>query len=312
MTVIAMLVPLLSPAVPVLAIALILWLATRRRPDVSDTVADAARRHEVLVSTLSAAAAVVIAVILLWQPGAWLARTVTTGTLQAITPLVIATAFASVRALGELTWPRPHGDVRSAPLTRRTVWSLGGLRLKSALGTGFLLVAGLIATGVTADASGRGFVLQRSLGDGGSILTTAGPYPGWPSGGPVLVALALTTVATWLALVAIVRRRPLTGVPTVHDDALRHTSAHRILGGVQLCLGFTVYATWWTAGSAIANAVDGVPSRHPVLGVLAIALQAIAGCVVAGSTMAALASLWPRPVPRAEPAAPATSTGRAA
>src|SRR5947209_8269470 len=41
------------------------------------------------------------------------------GSVQAVLPLVGGLAFLAVCAVGELTWPRPVGDLRRAPLVRR-------------------------------------------------------------------------------------------------------------------------------------------------------------------------------------------------
>ncbi|ACZ31370.1 hypothetical protein Xcel_2354 [Xylanimonas cellulosilytica DSM 15894] len=303
-TALVLLIPIASFAVPVLLIGLVLWLLARERTDDGGTLARAARRHELLVSTLAVLAAAVAAVALLAQPVRWPGWAPAPGVLQALTPFSIAGVFALVRALGELTWPRPRGEVRSAPLTRRTIWSLGGARLKGVLVTGSLLIAGLVATGITADATGRAFTTPPvPLPDGGAVGGSSGPYPGWPYGLPMLFGLAIVAVTTWLALTAITRRRPLAGVPAAHDDAVRRTSSDRLLAAVQLCLGLALAATAWMAGTAIAThgrsfEANGFIVENQGLVTLGVVLMVAAAAVAIASGTVALLALRSRRVPR--------------
>ncbi|GAB2476539.1 hypothetical protein [Xylanimonas ulmi] len=298
---------LIAVAGPVALIGVILWLVSQRAPDDGGGApARTARRHELLVSTLAGVAAVAVAFVLLAQPVRWPAWAPAPGVIQALTPLAIAVVFALVRGLGELTWPRPRGAVRTAPLTRRSPRSLAGARLTGVVLTGALLAVGLVVTGVTADSTGRAFTSRPvTLPDAGVVSGANGPYPGWPYGAPMLVGLALVAVATWLALTAITRRRPLAGVPAAHDDAVRRTSCDRLLAGVQLCLGLAVAGTAWFAGHAIAARgrgfeVDGRLVEDDLLTAIGVTII-VAGVVVAlVSAVVALLAVGSRRVQAAD------------
>ncbi|MFD6179137.1 MULTISPECIES: hypothetical protein [unclassified Isoptericola] len=281
---------LVAVALPAVLVALVLWLVTRRSSD-DGGPARAARRHELLVSSVALGAAVVCAVVLLAQPVVWPQWAPAPGLLQAVAPFSVALVFCAVRAVGERTWPRPRGEVRSAPLTRRTVGSLGGARLKAVLATAGAFAVVLVACGLTADGSGRAFPTGPVTMAGGGVLTgSSGPYPGWPYGAAMLLGLAATLAATWATLRAIVRRPPLHGVPAAHDDAVRATSATRLLGAVQLCLGVGLGVTLAMGGSAVRSGgenllLNGTPDHGLVaLGttVTVLGLAAAVASIVVG------------------------------
>jgi hypothetical protein len=301
---IALLIPVLAVALTVLAISLVLWLARRAWADDGGPGARAARRHELLVTIGAAVVAAAVAVGLAAQPVTWPDWAPAPGVLQALTPFAVATVFALARTLGELTWPRPHGTVRSVPLTRRTPWSIGGTRLRWVLATGAATAAVLIATGLTADATGRAIARSSWDLDGNQVTTAAGPYPGWPYGSVMLAGLAVTVAATWLALRTITRRAPLSHLPAPHDDAVRRTSAARLLATVQLCLGATLGITAFMSGSAIRSVstnsqINGLAEAPAVwLGPAAMTLGAL---TVVASLAAALLALSSRHVPRTQP-----------
>lgn len=302
MAAIALLVPVLLVAATVLIIGLVVWLVGRARSDDGGPAARTARRHELVVTGSAVAVAIVAAIGLAAQPVTWPGWAPAPGVLQALTPFAVGTVFALARTLGELTWPRPHGTVRSVPLTRRTPWSIGATRLRWVLATAAALVVTLAAAGLTADPTGRAFASEPvTLPDGSTLSSGAGPFPGWPYGAPMLTALALTLGATWLALAVITRRAPLPHVSSAHDDAVRRTSAARLLAITQVCLGITLGAVLVFAGAAIGNQgqtlhLNGANGTTYVVIGLAVAITGV--IVILASGITALLALWSRRVPR--------------
>ncbi|MFC8596857.1 hypothetical protein [Isoptericola sp. NPDC057191] len=287
---------------PAALVALVLWLVTRRPSDDGGPVR-AARRHELMVSSVALGASAVCAILLAAQPVVWPGWAPAPGLLQAVAPFTVALVFCAVRAVGERTWPRPSGEVRAAPLSRRTVGSLGGARLRVALGTAGVFAVVLVACGLTADASGRAFPTGPvALADGGVLTGASGPYPGWPYGVAMLLGLAATVVATWAALRSIVRRPPLHGVPAAHDDAVRATSAARLLGAVQLCLGVGLGATLAVSGNAVRSGgrnllLNGAPDHGLVA--LGTILTVLGLAVAVASVVAGLLAARPHTAPAA-------------
>ncbi|MFI2101731.1 hypothetical protein ACH436_00430 [Isoptericola sp. NPDC019693] len=254
MSAVVVLVGMVWVVLPAFLVWFVLLLTSRRTTDDGGDPARAARRHEALMSWGAFAAAAVCAVALAAQPVVWPGWAPAPGLLQAMAPFSIALVFCAVRAIGERTWPRPAGEVRAAPLGRRTARSVGGARLVVVLVTATLLAVTLVVCGITADASGRAYATGPvTLPDGGVTTGSSGPYPGWPYGAPMLLGIVATVLATLLALRAVVRRPPLHGVPAPHDDAVRATSAARLLGAVQVCLGVALAGTLFIAGSAVRS-----------------------------------------------------------
>ncbi|MCK9795972.1 hypothetical protein M1843_19680 [Isoptericola sp. 4D.3] len=299
--------------VAVAGVAALAWVmarfASQLPADDGGGSARAARRHETIMSAVALAAAAGCASLLLAQPVMWPGWAPAPGVLQALTPFAVALAFCAVRAVGERTWPRPAGEVRTAPLTRRTVRSLGGVRLTLVLVTAGVLAIALVAFGVTADPTGRAFATAPvTLPDGGTVSGSAGPYPGWAYGAPMLAALAVTLAATLATLTAIVRRPPLHGVPAPHDDAVRATGAARLLGGVQVCLGVALGGTVALGGSAIRSTGHALllNGAAPLgLGALGVAVGLTGVAIALASVVAGLLAASARPArqtPRTPPA----------
>ena len=254
MSAVVVLVGLIWVLLPAVLVWVVLLLTSRRATDDGGDLARAARRHENLMSWVALAAAAVCAVVLVVQPVVRPGWAPAPGTLQAMAPFSVALVFCAVRAIGERTWPRPAGEVRAAPLGRRTVRSAGGARLVGVLATAALLAVTLVVCGVTADTSGRAYAAGPvALADGGVATVAAGPYPGWPYGATMLLGLVLTVLATFAALRCVVRRPPLPAVPALHDVAVRATGAARLLGAVQVCLGVALAGTLFVAGSAVRS-----------------------------------------------------------
>jgi hypothetical protein len=296
---------LLVIVVPALVVGLVVWLVARSTSDDGGAPARRARRHELLVATLAVLAAGGTAVALIVQPIGWPDWAPAPGILQALTPFAVAVAFGAVRAVGELTWPRPRGTVRAAPLARRTPWTVGGARLRWVLGTAATTVVVLVTTGLTADETGRALTVRTTYPDGATGTLGGGPYPGWPYGVPMLIGLTATMAITWVALQVITRRAPLHALPAAHDAAVRRTSASRLLAVVQLCLGVALGLTTFLAGGVVRNIGTNLELNGVEGGIYAqcgTAVMIVGAVVVLASVLAALVGVWSRRVPRSNAA----------
>lgn len=275
----------------VTALAALAVAATRGGPVAqAPAVARAARRHEAVVSACAAAASVAVVVLLVASPlTPWATVAAWPGAAPGVpfftAPLLGAVAFCLVRALGEALWPRPAGTVRRAPLGRRTATDLGGWRLRVLLGT---VAAGLVAVGVfgaTAEPDGRSVAHTPYVAASGGLVTGhSGPYPGWPYGVPVALALVAGLGAALLALRAVTRRAPLALLAAAHDEAVRRTSAARVLAGAQLWTGIAVGAMALVAGVSLGSAehplaalVTGLLGAACALGSVCLAATALPG-----------------------------------
>ncbi|WP_418275999.1 hypothetical protein ACNHYB_14215 [Isoptericola jiangsuensis] len=289
-----------------------------------------AHRHDSLITLTTVLAALVTAVGVLSLPVTWTAASLPApaapGVLLAAGPFAVAVVACLVRLAGELTWPRPTGQVRTAPLHRRTVRDLAGWRLTLLLITALVLVAVLVATSLTATDGTAVTVPERPVPGGGTVSGGAGPYPGLPYALPMLVGLVASLVCAAATLRVVVRRAPLDGLGHMEDDLLRRTSAARLLAVLQVCAGAATAIVLAAAGSAARRAgtahvaVDGLwqELRDPfAVGVGTAAL--VLGLVVAvASVVAALSSAGaarrrdPGPTRQADPTGPARAPGAVA
>jgi small-conductance mechanosensitive channel len=233
------------------------------------------------------------------------------GTDLAVGPAVGGIAFLVVHLGGELTWPRPDGPVRRAPLARRGVRDVAPRALSRLTATwAALLTVLLVVCGATAGADGRSLTVWH----GDRMSSTSGPFPGWYYGRLVLPAAAVV-VALCLVVLALVARRAAVADTTPDDDlALRRTSARRVLAGVQLVLAWTLSGClffaassvhsadpWWGTGTATASSVVSVSG---LLLAVAIAVASVVVAVQATRTLPrTVADALPGHRPLARPAA---------
>lgn len=277
---------------PALLVTLVVLLVTQqgRPPHGHDATVVAARRHETRTAAAAAAASLMIALAL------WTAATTwgEPGVLLGVAPFVAALTFGLARAVGESRWPRPAGEVRSAPLVRRSLRDQGGWRLPLFASTVAGLVVALVVFGLTAAPDGRS--VERVL-DAGRETHAAGPYPGWAVGVPALLALALAVGATFVALRAVTRRPPIGLLSPEQDDAIRRTSAARVLAGAQLWVGLGAAAHLAFAAGALLR-VDR-PAGGAVCLLLALVVfvgSAVVAATALPSRRAGTATVAPRPV----------------
>jgi hypothetical protein len=275
-------------AVALVAIVVLLAQVVRHRPAATiDAVLEHARRHEALISTCAAVAAVSV-VVMVWQVDLGIPRDLDE-VARFTSPFLGALVLCVARGVGERFWPRPTGSVRRAPLARRTVVGVAGRRLPVLAATVALGVVAVVVYGVTGTAGGRAVAHEPVLGPDGTVVEwgQSGPYPGWAFGIPIGLALALVLAATVVALRAIARRPALAVVPAEQDDAVRRTSAARLLAGVQA----------WTGGALalmmLAATVALLSAGHPV----AAASSAVVGLATGlGSLVVAVTALPARQV----------------
>ncbi|MFD1506505.1 hypothetical protein FE374_16050 [Georgenia yuyongxinii] len=233
--------PLLALAVGTALLAAVLaWTGARARPaGTADAAAAAARRHQLTTGVLALVGGLVVAAAAAsLAPTALLSVTGVPGLVAALAPYGAALVLLAVHAAGELTWPRPRGAVRSAVLVHRSLRDLTGARAWLLAGTSAVTVALLVAFGATAADDGRMVANHLTAAEiAAGISGLRGPYPGWPYGGPALVALGLVLLSTLAVLHLVARRAAVGGADREVDHALRLASVRRVLGGVQLLVG---------------------------------------------------------------------------
>lgn len=260
------------------SVALLVAVLRAGRPEGHDATVVAARRHEARISAAAAALSTGVAVglsssaVAAWGPP---------GVLLGLAPFAAVLMICLTRIVGESRWPRPTGEVRTAPLVRRGMRDQGGWRLVTFLGTTGGLGVAFVVFGLTAADDGRSVEgVERQVtypGDPGTdVLVAAGPYPGWEFGGPALVLLALVVVAVLAALRVVTRRPPIGLLSPAQDDAIRRTSSARVLAGAQLWVGLGGAGHLAFAGGAL-NSVGGMTGG---LVSLVLALVLLIGSVV--------------------------------
>lgn len=218
-------------------------------------------------------------------------RGLTTGLVMGLLPAAGGAAFLAVHAIGELTWPRPTGAVRRAALSRRGLRDIAptGPAVLVLSWSGALLVL-LTVCAIVATDDGRALPWRH----GPDITSAAGPFPGWFYGRWILLAVAVLLIGC-VAVLRLVARRPAVSDASADDDtALRRLSARRVLGGVQLVLGWTLAGCLGVASAALRGAqggsVDDVPLADPVavavalVGTLVAVAVAVTSAVVAGQS----------------------------
>ncbi len=274
-----LLVPLLAAVVGTAVVAAVVHAAGRRPDPAPSEAAAMARRHGLIVNVAAWTAAASLGPLALAPFVLLLTRT---GTIDAPTnnavlagtlPAGIGLVFLGVHALGERTWPRPTGMLRRATLLPRGDVAPRWLRRVTWAWAGTLVVA-LVITGLTA-VEGRRF---RISADAGLTERTAGPYPGWDFGIPLLVATVVLVACAEGTLRLVARRPAVVDADPAYDAASRRLSAHRVLRGAQLVLGWMLAGVLVAAGGAIVNAQEmAVGAPLVALGyVLAVAVLCLA------------------------------------
>jgi hypothetical protein len=170
------------------------------------------------------------------------------GVVAGLVPAVAGIAFLLVLAVGEITWPRPSGDLRRAPLARRGPADVTPRAARRGAWASYAALAVvLLSTGLTAAADGRSVAYRYTADTSGA----SGPYPGWFFGVPLLIGCLVVLLGGEIVLRLVARRAMVTGASVEHDLALRHASAARVLAGVHAALLGTLAGVLLFTGSAL-------------------------------------------------------------
>lgn len=287
--VVVLVLPLLL-LVPVALAVLAAVAATARPGHTLSTELAAARRHGVVTSVI----AVVLQIVgLLLTPVFASEPRVAAGM-----PLAGSAAALLTLLVGEMTWPRPRGVMRTALVRERTARSLlrGNWFTAAAASVSLLTVA--IAIGGLLGRSGSG----HSIGtveygpDGVMAERAAGPFPGWDYGAPQLVALLVVLSLLLLALRAATHRAAVVTADAATDDLLRRASAARAFRTVIFGALVTAGADLVVGASAARNVYSG-----PVDTVAGVVLLLGASCAI-GALAVVLVPAPRLPSPAAVPA----------
>jgi hypothetical protein len=249
----------------------------RSPPSGEPTVADA-RRHAAGTSVAAVAAGLLAALAVPFSDGSWGTGEPGSGGRELmLVPLAFGIAHTVVLTVGELSWPRPAGQVRRARLVRRGPLDAAPPRLVRAAGGGLALAVLTVVVGaLVADDDGRG--ISRS---GELWARSSGPFPGWFYGGPALAGLVLLAALAGAALWVVATRAAVVTVDDRIEAALRRASAHRVLRGATASVLLLAGGLLGVAGTTAHTLGSGpTPSLLGPVGV-AVAVLGLA-CVAAG------------------------------
>lgn len=259
-------------------------VAARRSPPSQETAVAAARTHAVrgagtafLLATL-AAVYVAVAGLPNSTPGGL-------GITALLLPLTFGVVHVLVLAVGELTWPRPQGEVRRARLVHRGLLDAAPRWLVRTAGAALGLVAATLVVGtLLADETGR----RLAYAPNGLLTATASPFPGLFYGRVAAIGLLVLVLAA-AATLWIVANRPAVATEDERiETALRRASTHRVLrvvagvalfvgGGLLFILGTALHSV--ATGSAQSDLLGGVAVVVSGTGLCALLGGAVVTCV---------------------------------
>ena len=252
---------------------------TRRSPASRETTVAAARQHAAATAAaatgLGIAAAVGTAAIGVGGdlPASGL------GTVALLVPIGFGVASTAVLLLGELTWPRPEGDVRRARLARRGPLDVAPRWLArlagGALGAGALVV---VLGGLLAGPDGRSVTVPAG---NGRVSSTGSPFAGLHYGRPAALGLLVLALLTAAALWVVADRPAVVTADERIEAALRRASAHRVLRGTAaatlVVTGGLIAVSGLSLHSAASSAVAGADANQLPVGTPAAALPWLGG-----------------------------------
>ncbi|WP_156119106.1 hypothetical protein [Modestobacter caceresii] len=270
------LVPLLTVLVLAGAVALGVGIVRRSPPSREASVA-AARRHARSASVAAVALGAVAAL-------ATAAREVGNtspgglGVTALLVPIVFGIVHTLVLAAGELTWPRPQGEVRRARLVRRGALDAAPRWLVRTAAIAAGLAAAVLTGGaLLADETGRR-VTHGSTAYGNPAWSTASPFPGLFYGRLAAIGLLVLAVVTAGALWVVANRPAVATEDDRIEGALRRASAHRVLRAA-VAATLVVAGGLLLVGGMAASNVGALPLPGWA-GALPGLLTALAGLVV--------------------------------
>lgn len=224
---------------------------TALRPEDLSAELRSARRHAVL------SAALATAVLLAATAAVWVYAVTSTdidgNRGLAVAPLLGVIAALAVLLVGEVTWPRPRGRVRSAPIRQsglRGMWVPAWV----ALGTGsaVALVAFLVWLMPQADSSGRRYSV-------GGPRTPDPAFPGWFYAAPQLVALGVAVVLVLVLARAAWLRPAVMSADPAADMRLRRASTSRAMRLIAAGSLLVAAGDFYIAGNAFSASGRGFP-----------------------------------------------------
>lgn len=158
-------------------------------------------------------------------------------------PLAGAALHAGIALIGEVSWPRPTGRVRSAGMTARSVRHSVPPVLAVATALGGVLVLSTCVGGIAV----AGPWTDEYVWETWNYSVTAGPFPGGAIAFPVLGATLLAGCATALVLRRIPERPAVPCAQPEVDAVLRRAAGHRVLrvtGSALLGTGGVLVVLW--------------------------------------------------------------------
>ena len=248
----------LLPLGLLLAVVLTVAIGTavvRRSPPSRETAVVAGRTHAVQ----SAGAALLLGCLAAGYVGATNLGNGSPGGLG-VTALLIPITFGVVHTLvlaaGELTWPRPQGEVRRARLVHRGLLDAAPRWLVRMVWVAVALaVVTLVGGALLADADGRSFTYGNPFASG---LATASPFPGPFYGLPAGIGLLGLALAAAVALWLVANRPAVATEDEGIETALRRASAHRVL---RVAVGVPLFVTGgllFAGGSSLHSVASSV------------------------------------------------------
>jgi hypothetical protein len=208
------------------------------------------------------------------------------GVTALLVPITFGIVHTLVLAAGELTWPRPEGEVRRARLVHRGLLDAAPRWLvRLAVAAAALATVTLVGGALLADADGRSF----SHGDpfrGG--LGTASPFPGAFYGIPAGVGLLVLALTAAVALRIVANRPAVATEDEGIETALRRASVHRVLrvavgvplfviGGLLFVGGRAVHSVA-TSGAA-SGLLDAAGAATSLIGGAAMLAGVVVACI---------------------------------
>jgi hypothetical protein len=255
--------------------------AARRSPPSRETAVAAGRRHALRTAVaaigLGIAAAVYVGAAQLGNvsPGGL-------GVTALLVPITFGVAHTLVLGVGELTWPRPDGEVRRARLVHRGLLDAAPRRLvRAGAAAAGLTVVTLVGGALLADSTGRGVTFRSD-----PFTAGAGPFPGLFYGLPAGLGLLVLSLLAAAVLRLVANRAAVATQDDRIETALRRASAHRVLRvavGVPLFVSGGLLFVGGNALHSVASSSGGSAMLGPVgacVAVLGIAAM-LAGVVVA-------------------------------
>jgi hypothetical protein len=257
----------------------------RRSPPSRETAVTAGRAHAVQ----SALAAILLGVLAAGYVGATELANDSPGGLG-VTALLVPITFGVVHTLvlaaGELTWPRPQGEVRRARLVHRGLLDAAPPWLVRLAGVaGAMATTTLVGGALLADDDGRSVSYGNPFASG---LATASPFPGSFYGLPAGVGLLVLAIATAITLWIVANRPAVATADEGIESALRRASAHRVLrvavgvplfvtGGLLFVGGRSLHAA---ASSTVSSGLlDAAAATASLIGAAAMLTGVVVACI---------------------------------